>query len=80
MAKIEAETQWLRSTILPKILKSGRLVDNYSDSKEDTFKLGDIEIDIIGHSEAFMLTFCYRTTINFEYDGEKYHQKMVVKV
>nr|XP_016930643.1 uncharacterized protein LOC108010285 [Drosophila suzukii] len=79
MAKIEAETQWLRSTILPKILKSGRLVDNYSDSKEDTFKLGDIEIDIIGHSEAFMLTFCYRTTINFEYDGEQYKRKMVVK-
>ncbi|KAH8347746.1 hypothetical protein KR084_000690 [Drosophila pseudotakahashii] len=79
MEKIEAETQWLRSTILPKILQSGRLVDNYSDSKKDTFVIGDIEIDVIGHSEAFMLTFCYRTTINFEYDGEKYQRKMVVK-
>ncbi|XP_016968343.1 uncharacterized protein LOC108036594 [Drosophila biarmipes] len=79
MAKIEAEAQWLRSTILPSILRSGRLVDNYSDSKEDTFKVGDIAIDVIGPAEAFMLTFCYRTTIHFEYDGQEYQRKMVVK-
>ncbi|XP_020803008.1 uncharacterized protein LOC110179729 [Drosophila serrata] len=79
MSIIEEETQWLRSTILPKILKDGRLVDNYSDAKAGTFKLGDIKIDVIGHAEAFMLTFCYRTTINFEFDGEKLQRKMVVK-
>ncbi|XP_017078889.1 uncharacterized protein LOC108112989 [Drosophila eugracilis] len=79
MEKIEAETEWLRSTILPKIVESGRLVENYSDSKANTFKVGDIEIDVIGHKEAFMLTFCYRAIINFEYDGEKFKQKMVVK-
>ncbi|KAH8366330.1 hypothetical protein KR200_011756 [Drosophila serrata] len=79
MSIIEEETQWLRSTILPKILKDGRLVDNYSDAKAGTFKVGDIKIDVIGHAEAFMLTFCYRTTINFEFDGEKLQRKMVVK-
>ncbi|KAH8309043.1 hypothetical protein KR059_005375 [Drosophila kikkawai] len=79
MSQIEEETQWLRSTILPKILKSGRLVDNYSDAKADTFQVGDIDIDVIGHAEAFMLTTCYRTTINFEYDGAKFQRKMVVK-
>ncbi|KAH8252464.1 hypothetical protein KR032_000141 [Drosophila birchii] len=79
MSLIEEETQWLRSTILPKILKDGRLVENYSDAKADTFQVGDIDIDVIGHAEAFMLTFCYRTTINFEYDGEKFQRKMVVK-
>ncbi|EDV55778.1 uncharacterized protein LOC6548656 [Drosophila erecta] len=79
MEKIEAETQWLRYTVLPKILRNGRLVENYSDSKVESFHVGDIDIDVIGHSEAFMLTFCYRTTINFEYDGEKFQRKMVVK-
>ncbi|XP_039482137.1 uncharacterized protein LOC120445658 [Drosophila santomea] len=79
MEKIEAETQWLKYTILPKILRNGRLVDNYSESKADSFQVGDIDIDVIGHSEAFMLTFCYRTTINFEYDGQKFQRKMVVK-
>lgn len=80
MSLIEEETQWLSTTILPKILKDGRLVDNYSDAKADTFRIGDIQIDVIGHAEAFMLTSCYRTTINFEYDGEKIQRKMVVKV
>ncbi|XP_017024597.1 uncharacterized protein [Drosophila kikkawai] len=79
MSQIEEETQWLRSTILPKILKSARLVDNYSDAKTDSFQVGDIKIDVIGHAEAFMLTFCYRTSITFDYDGEKYQRKMVVK-
>ncbi|XP_017115429.2 uncharacterized protein LOC108137972 [Drosophila elegans] len=79
MSKIETETQWLRSTILPEILKNGRLVDNYSDSKANTFRVEHVEIDVIGPTEAFMLTFCYRTTINFEYDGEKFQRKMVVK-
>ncbi|KAH8309046.1 hypothetical protein KR059_005376 [Drosophila kikkawai] len=79
MSFIEEENQWLRSTILPKILKSGRLVDNYSDAKADTFQVGDIEIDVIGPAEAFMLTTCYRTTINFEYHGKKLQRKMVVK-
>ncbi|KAH8401291.1 hypothetical protein KR009_004430 [Drosophila setifemur] len=79
MSKIKKETQWLRDEIVLKILKSGRLVDNYSKSKEDTFQVGDIEIDVIGSSEAFMLTFCYRTTITFEYDGERFQRKLVVK-
>ncbi|XP_017044819.1 uncharacterized protein LOC108090581 [Drosophila ficusphila] len=79
MSKNEAEVQWLRSTILPEILKSGRLVENYSDSKADTFHVADIDIDVIGHSEAFMLTFCYRAIVNFEYDGEKLQRKLVVK-
>ncbi|BFG05690.1 uncharacterized protein DMAD_04372 [Drosophila madeirensis] len=79
MSLIETESQWLRTIILPKILESGRLLDNYSESKADTFRVGDIDVDVIGPKEAFMLTLCYRTTIRFEYDGEQYERKMVVK-
>ncbi|KAH8303934.1 hypothetical protein KR018_008933, partial [Drosophila ironensis] len=80
MSQIEAETKWLRDEILLKILKGGRLVEEYSEAKADTFQVGDIEIDVIGSSEAFMLTFCYRATINFQYDGKQFQRKMVVKV
>ncbi|EDW31882.1 GL10724 [Drosophila persimilis] len=79
MSLIETESQWLRTTILPKILESGRLLDTYSASKADTFRVGDIDVDVIGPKEAFMLTLCYRTTIRFEYDGEPFERKMVVK-
>ncbi|KAH8269553.1 hypothetical protein KR018_009105 [Drosophila ironensis] len=79
MSQIEMETEWLRSEILPKILKSGKLVDNYQESKYNTFKVRDIEIDVIGIEEAYMQTFCYRTTIDFEFDGQKLQRKLVVK-
>ncbi|KAH8337987.1 hypothetical protein KR067_013366 [Drosophila pandora] len=79
MSQIEKETKWLSSEILPKILRSGRLLENYNDSKANTFHVGDIDIDVIGIDEAYMQTFCYRTTINFEYDGKKFQRKMVVK-
>ncbi|XP_002138318.2 uncharacterized protein JhI-26 [Drosophila pseudoobscura] len=79
MSLIETETHWLRTTILPKILESGRLLDTYSASKADTFRVGDIDVDVIGPKEAFMLTLCYRTTIRFEYDGKQFERKMVVK-
>ncbi|XP_034120059.1 uncharacterized protein LOC117578585 [Drosophila guanche] len=79
MTLIETESQWLSTIILPKILASGRLLDNYSESKADTFRVGDIDVNVIGPKEAFMLTLCYRTTIRFEYDGEQYERKMVVK-
>ncbi|XP_017097394.2 uncharacterized protein [Drosophila bipectinata] len=79
MSQIEKETEWLRSEILPQILKSGRLLENYNESKAYTFHVGDIEIDVIGIDEAYMQTFCYRTTINFDYDGKKFQRKMVVK-
>ncbi|KAH8233785.1 hypothetical protein KR026_012434 [Drosophila bipectinata] len=79
MSQIEKETEWLSSEILPQILKSGRLLENYNESKANTFHVGDIEIDVIGIDEAYMQTFCYRTTINFDYDGKKFQRKMVVK-
>lgn len=77
---VDDEIQWLSETILPEILKNGRLVDNYSDSQLNTFKVGDIVIKLIGIEEAFMLTQCYRATINFEYAGEQQMRKFVVKV
>ncbi|XP_034478477.1 uncharacterized protein LOC117784773 [Drosophila innubila] len=76
---VDDEIQWLTETILPEILKNGRLVDNYSESELNTFKVGSIAINIIGVEEAFMLTQCYRATINFEYAGEQQMRKFVVK-
>lgn len=77
---VDDEIQWLTETILPEILKHGRLVDSYSESELNTFKVGSITIQIIGVEEAFMLTQCYRATINFEYAGEQQTRKFVVKV
>ncbi|XP_034120058.1 uncharacterized protein LOC117578584 [Drosophila guanche] len=79
MTLTQTESQWLRTFILPKILASGRLLDNYSESKADTFRVGDIDVNVIDPKEAFMLTLCYRTTIRFEYDGHRYERIMVVK-
>ncbi|KAM8712676.1 hypothetical protein ACLKA7_013069 [Drosophila subpalustris] len=76
---VDDEIQWLSETILPEILKNGRLVDNYSESQLNTFKVGDIVIKLIGVEEAFMLTQCYRATIKFEYAGEQQMRKIVVK-
>ncbi|EDW61399.1 uncharacterized protein Dvir_GJ20324 [Drosophila virilis] len=76
---VDREVEWLTTSILPEILKNGRLVDNYSESQLSTFKVGDIKIAVIGPEEAFMLTQCYRATVNFEYAGEEQQRKFVVK-
>ncbi|XP_034478476.1 uncharacterized protein LOC117784772 [Drosophila innubila] len=73
------EFQWLATVILPDILRIGRLVDNFNESLVETFKVGSIEINIIGPEEAYMLTLCYRATVNFEYAGEKLQKKLIVK-
>ncbi|XP_060654603.1 uncharacterized protein LOC132790168 [Drosophila nasuta] len=73
------EVQWLTTVILPSILKSGRLLDNYDDALANTFNVRSIEINIIGHEEAYMLTLCYRATINFDYNGEEFQRKVIVK-
>ncbi|KAH8396993.1 hypothetical protein KR215_007251 [Drosophila sulfurigaster] len=73
------EVQWLTTVILPSILKSGRLLDNYDDALANTFNVRSIEINIIGHEEAYMLTICYRATINFDYNGEEFQRKVIVK-
>lgn len=77
---VDKEIDWLTSTIMPEILKNGRLVENYSEAQLASLKVGDIKITVIGPEEAFMLTQCYRATIQFEYAGEQYQRKMVVKV
>jgi len=74
------EIQWLTTSILPDILRSGRLLDNYRESLSDTFKVMSIGINIIGPEEAYMLTLCYRATIKFEYAGEQHQRIMIVKV
>lgn len=74
------EIEWLSTVILPEILRKGRLLDNFNESLEETFKVGSIEINIIGPEEAYMLTQCYRATVNFEYAGEKFQRKLIVKV
>ncbi|XP_017839211.1 uncharacterized protein LOC108597264 [Drosophila busckii] len=73
------EIQWLANEILPKILKSGRLLGAFDESQLESFKVADIEIAIIGVEEAFMMTRCYRATVNFEYAGVQHQRKLVVK-
>lgn len=77
---IENEVQWLTELILPEILKTGRLIDNYDDSQAQTFQVDSIEIEYIGPDEAYMLTLCYRATVNLSYKSEKLQRKLIVKV
>ena len=77
---VENEIQWLTTSILPEILRNGRLLDNYSESLANTFQVESIDISIIGTDEAYMLTLCYRATINFKYAGEQQQRKLIVKV
>lgn len=77
---VDDEIRWLTTEVLPLILKNGRLIENYSASKLDTFKVGDIKIALIGTEEAFMMTQCYRAQVNFEYAGAQYQHRLVVKV
>ncbi|KAH8372368.1 hypothetical protein KR093_011227 [Drosophila rubida] len=76
---VKQEVQWLTTVILPDILQNGRLLDNYDESLAQTFKVKSIEINIIGPEEAYMLTLCYRATINFDYNGEELQRKLIVK-
>lgn len=77
---VDDEIHWLTTEILPLILKNGRLIENYSESQLETFKVGAIKIAAIGAEEAFMLTECYRASVDFEYAGAQYQRKLVVKV
>lgn len=77
---VDDEIRWLATKILPLILKNGRLIENYSASQLETFKVGDVKIAVIGPEEAFMMTQCYRANIDFEYAGAQYQRKLVVKV
>ncbi|KAH8410940.1 hypothetical protein KR222_000329 [Zaprionus bogoriensis] len=76
---IENEIKWLSEKILPETLRNGRLLDNYNESQAHTFHVGSIEIEFIGPEEAYMLTLCYRATVNFAYAGEKLQRKLIVK-
>lgn len=78
--KFENEVEWLTDPILPEILKTGRLIDNYNESQAHTFQVDSIEIEYIGPEEAYMLTLCYRATVNFSYKSEKHQRKLIVKV
>ncbi|XP_032590061.1 uncharacterized protein LOC116804965 [Drosophila grimshawi] len=76
---VDKEIEWLTNCVLPEILKNGRLVDNYNESQFNTFKVGTIQIAVIGIEEAFMLTQCYRASINFDFAGKQQQVKLVVK-
>lgn len=78
--KFENEVEWLTDPILPEILKTGRLIDNYNESQAHTFQVDSIEIEYIGPEEAYMLTLCYRATVNISYKSEKHQRKLIVKV
>ncbi|XP_064544307.1 uncharacterized protein LOC135432512 [Drosophila montana] len=76
---VENEIEWLRKSVLPKILRSGRLLENYSESLADTFQVESIEINVIGADEAYMLTICYKANIKFKYAGQQEQRKLVIK-
>lgn len=77
---VENEIQWLTEIILPKILRNGKLFDDYSESLAKTFEVKGVQINVIGADEAYMLTLCYRATIELKYAGQQLQKKLVVKV
>ncbi|XP_032590756.1 uncharacterized protein LOC6560661 [Drosophila grimshawi] len=76
---VENEIEWLKTSILTEILRNGRLLDNYSESMANTFQVDNIQIKLIGPEEAYMLTICYRATIDFKYAGEQQQRKLIIK-
>ncbi|XP_037950868.1 uncharacterized protein LOC119681681 [Teleopsis dalmanni] len=74
--KMKLEKQWISDVLLPEILNSGKLI---VDDFVDTFKVRDIKINFIGGEEAFMLTICYRATVEFEFAGKTCRRSLVVK-
>ncbi|TDG43016.1 hypothetical protein AWZ03_010538 [Drosophila navojoa] len=76
---VENEIQWLTEIILPKILRNGKLLDDYNESLAETFEVKSVEINVIGVDEAYMLTICYRATIELKYAGQQLQKKLVVK-
>ncbi|XP_017839209.1 uncharacterized protein LOC108597263 [Drosophila busckii] len=75
---VASEMQWLHS-VLPQILRSGRLLDNYEETQLSSFKVLSIDVEPIGIDEAYMMTLCYRASIRFEYAGQLALKKMIVK-
>ncbi|XP_073812340.1 uncharacterized protein isoform X2 [Musca autumnalis] len=79
-SSIDTEIKWLKTEIIPGLLKDGKL-RNKNDNKMDAdkFQIRDITVQFIGAQEAFMLTQCYRAHIVYEYLGAVDEIKLFVK-
>ncbi|XP_065367747.1 uncharacterized protein JhI-26 [Calliphora vicina] len=65
----DAEIEWLKAVIIPKLLKQQKIIENFNDSDSEDFQILNIEIKVVGAEEAFMLTTCYRAALEYQFKG-----------
>ncbi|TMW44946.1 hypothetical protein DOY81_009973 [Sarcophaga bullata] len=73
------EIKWLETELVPAILKNQKLIENFSETDVKDFQIHDIDIQLIGTEEAFMLTTCYKAQIKYEFKGSKQQVNLFVK-
>lgn len=73
----DIEIEWLKSKIIPKLLKSGKLSNKFNDNDFQNIRL---EIEWLDSTESFMLTTCYRVHIEFEHSNVTKKHVLFVKV
>uniref|UniRef100_A0ABK9MX03 CHK kinase-like domain-containing protein n=1 Tax=Glossina morsitans morsitans TaxID=37546 RepID=A0ABK9MX03_GLOMM len=72
----DIEIEWLKSKIIPKLLKSGKLSNKFNDNDFQNIRL---EIEWLDSTESFMLTTCYRVHIEFEHSNVTKKHVLFVK-
>lgn len=74
------EIKWLQTELVPAVLKNQKLIENFSETDVKDFQILDIDIQLIGTDEAFMLTTCYKAKLKYEFKGIKNQVNLFVKV
>ena len=74
------EIKWLQAELVPEILKNQKLIENFSETDLKDFQILDIDIQLIGTDEAFMLTTCYKAKIKYEFKSIQNQVNLFVKV
>ncbi|XP_075168676.1 uncharacterized protein LOC142240820 [Haematobia irritans] len=75
----EIEINWLKSEMIPQLLKDGKLIANITNEDYSEFQINDISVEFIGTEEAFMLTKCYRAHLKYDYKGSTNDIRLFVK-
>lgn len=77
----DSEILWLKTEIIPKLLKQQKLIDSFNESQDfEKFNILNIDLKLVGSEEAFMLTTCYRAAIQLEFKGVTNKVNFFVKV
>ncbi|KAI8118152.1 hypothetical protein CVS40_10158 [Lucilia cuprina] len=75
----DTEIEWLKTEIIPKLLKQQKLIANFNDNDYEEFQILDVTAKVVGSEEAFMLTTCYRAAIVYQFKGIKNKVNFFIK-